>query len=173
MTLTVYESIQRIDALIQQEPPSDFKEVLALIQNPIVDAYFFNKLSRVDWLALIEQHRLLNDDGIDEHPYRLNYLKKLIPNYAEEVCDLLKGYSYKNIQTRLILVDILTVMPADFMRPLLPKLYNWEPEFTPIDSLVQLVSRALNEPSLSGLDWFLTRLLLRPTRQEGNSLPAV
>ncbi|MBZ9751757.1 hypothetical protein K7W42_12910 [Deinococcus sp. HMF7604] len=174
MTLTVFESVKRLDLLISQSPPSDFQEIVALTQNDTVDKYLFHSLQRGDWLLPLIQNQFFADDVLNERPYRLAFLRQFLPGEAALVSDILRDCRMIVPQSRIEFLNLLIEMPAVYLRSLLAEVEGWvtDPVWADINyPLEQLTVRALKESEFEGLDWFLLRLLLMPHQyktQEGN-----
>jgi hypothetical protein len=165
MTSNIYPQIVLIDQRIQAPPGDDFAEIVALLRNPVLDKHFFFKLDRYDWLPLLLQKKLIDGDAINQHPYRLNYIFNLVPEYAHEMANLLREFQYINTEAQRNFVSILRLLPPDLLRGLTSKLErcNIKDKSSGIGvELRLLVNHVLTENAYRELAWYLTRLLLLP-----------
>ncbi|MBX8467007.1 MULTISPECIES: hypothetical protein [unclassified Deinococcus] len=167
MTISVYKSIVYIEELINKPPPKDFLEIIALTQNTFVDAFLFDTLSRPDWLIPLIKNEFFSQDSINSHPYRLSYLQRLLPDAVDQVSEILKYQKITAPQARQGFLNLLTSMPADFLRAHVAMIEEWALEGSLSNygySIEALFDKTLNDQEFEGLDWFILRILLMPAR---------
>lgn len=165
MTANIYPQLSVIDERIQHPPDNEFTEIEAFLLNPVLDRYFFSKLTRYDWLPNLQRAKLLDSDAIDQFPYRLTYLQNLLPEHSLDVANLLSQLRYTTVEAQTRFISMLNALPADLLRVLLPKLERFDVEDQPshiVYELEALTDHVFQGGFAPGLAWYLTRFLLLP-----------
>jgi len=131
------ETLEELDSLLVVQSPmrEDIRKLAELLIHPTHVDYFFSRLTWLDWLLPLKEHRFFSEppEGLEEGGYILfpawplsKYLIKIAGQRPREVMDIIKSMKEThNFRVHIALIDCALQMPSSISKEIIPLMKKW------------------------------------------------